>query len=359
MSVIERRIRQGDYVLNPIPGERKIAEETGVSHMTARKAVRGLLDRKVLIRRPNGSLDICPGYRADVGSSHLLLLYPAYPSTYLAHLRQTVSEAAEHHGLSLRPVQYVHWDDPVVSSAVSNPAGLILIPISVDVPYHLLPALRSSKCVSLDLDLSDHGVPSIQLFPDAHIAKVFDHLRQLGARRVDCVSTQYHNPEIERRIRLWRQWLRQHEMTGELHERATRSFGDATVAAYDVMREHLQQIEQSSLEGTAFVGTTFPAAVGAMRACWERGLVAGRDVSICAINIEAPAKFMTPSVTGLDTPNLTKLLRQCFDWFTHDHDWKGSNLLEPSRAEFFRGESTGRTVHQAWPKPADSAASKL
>ena len=46
MSVIERRIRQGDYVLTPIPGERKIAEETGVSHMTARKAVRGLLDRR-------------------------------------------------------------------------------------------------------------------------------------------------------------------------------------------------------------------------------------------------------------------------------------------------------------------------
>src|SRR6201999_530659 len=115
MSVIERRIRQGDYVLNPIPGERKIAEETGVTHMTARKAVRGLLDRKVLIRRPNGSLDIYPGYQADNGSSHLLLLYPAYASTYLTHLRQTVSEAAEQYGLSMRPVQYVHWDDPVVA----------------------------------------------------------------------------------------------------------------------------------------------------------------------------------------------------------------------------------------------------
>jgi len=102
MSVIERRIRQGDYVLNPIPGERKIAEETGVSHMTARKAVRGLLDRKVLIRRPNGSLDISPGYQADSGPAHFLLLYPAYASTYLTHLRQTVGEAAEQYGLSMR-----------------------------------------------------------------------------------------------------------------------------------------------------------------------------------------------------------------------------------------------------------------
>jgi DNA-binding LacI/PurR family transcriptional regulator len=338
MSIIERRIRQGDYLLNPIPGERKIAGETGVSHMTARKAVRELLDRKVLIRRPNGSLDIYPGYQADAGSAHLLLLYPAYASTYLTDLRQTVSEAAEHYGLNMRPVQYVHWDDPVVASAVTNRAGLILIPGSVDVPDHLLPALRSSKCVSLDLDLSAHEVPSIRLFPDAHIIKVFDHLRELGHRRIDCISTQYHNPEIDRRIRLWREWCERYGVSGELREHPTRSFGDATPAAYDVMRELL---DQGPLKTTAFVGTTFPAAVGAMRACWERGLVVGRDVSICTINIEWPAQFMTPSVTGLDTPNLSTLLRRCFDWFTSDAEWTGTTRLEPTRARFADGESTG------------------
>src|SRR5689334_14526142 len=103
MSVIERRIRQGDYLLNPIPGERKIAEETGVSHMTARKAVRGLLDRNVLIRRPNGSLDINPGFQSDSGgggASHFILLYPAYASPHLTQLRQTVAEAAEQYRLA-------------------------------------------------------------------------------------------------------------------------------------------------------------------------------------------------------------------------------------------------------------------
>ena len=45
VAVLERRIRRGDYLLRPLPGERRIAEETGVSHMTARKAVRALLDR--------------------------------------------------------------------------------------------------------------------------------------------------------------------------------------------------------------------------------------------------------------------------------------------------------------------------
>jgi len=338
MSVIEQRILQGDYVLSPIPGERKIAEETGVSHMTARKAVRGLLERKLLTRRPNGLLDVHPEHQAKAGAPHFLLLYPAYPSTYLIHLRQKISEAAERSGLSMRPVQYVHWDDPVVASAVTSGAGLIIIPSAVDVPRHLLSTLRSNKCVSLDLDLSDHQVPSIRLFPDAHIIKVFNHLRRLGHRRIDCISTQHHNPEIERRILLWRQWLERYGMSGELLERPTRSFRDATVVAHKVMHDLLKQ---GAPKSTAFVGTTFPAAIGAMRACWEKGLVAGRDVSICAINIEAPARFMTPSVTGLDTPNLAKMLRKCFDWFTENKDWTGTNRLEPESAVFVRGESTG------------------
>jgi DNA-binding LacI/PurR family transcriptional regulator len=338
MAVIESRIRQGDYVLNAIPGERKIAEQTGVSHMTARKAVSALLDRKVLIRRPNGSLHIYPGYQSDAGAAHFLLLYPAYASTYLTHLRQTVSDAAEQHGLSMRPVQYVHWDDPVVASAISNPAGVILIPSSVDIPGHLIAPLRTGKCVSLDLDLSQHEVPSIRLFPDDHIMKVFDHLRRLGHRRIDCISTQYHNPEIQRRISLWREYLAMHRLSGDLHEQPTRSFSDATPVARELMHRLL---EGGLLKSTAIVGTTFPAAVGAMRACWERGLTVGKYVSICAVNVEWPSGFMTPAVTGLATPDLSRLLRRCFEWFTSSRPWEGMRRLEVANAEFFKGESTG------------------
>ena len=133
-------------------------------------------------------------------------------------------------------------------------------------------------------------------------------------------------------------------MAGELLERPTRAFSDATPAAYDLMRE---RIDSGSLGASAFVGTTFPAAVGAIRACWERGLMAGKDVSICTINIEAPARYMTPSVTGLDTPNLSKLLSHCFDWFAEERKWAGTKRMEPTRCEFVEGESTGPVVCQS------------
>jgi len=72
----------------------------------------------------------------------------------------------------------------------------------------------------------------------------------------------------------------------------------------------------------------------------------GRDISICAINIEFPARYMTPSVTGLDTPDLSKLLQQCFDWFSNGVEWTAPSRLQPSRAQFVHGESTAHNAKQ-------------
>lgn len=339
-AVIEQRVRRGDYLLRPLPSERKIAEETGVSHMTARKAVRELLDRKVLIRGPNGALDVAPGFHADAGPPPVLMLYPAFASTYLMQLWQTVSDAAEAYGLSVRPVQYLHWDDPVVISAASNPGGVIVIPTSPEVPEHVLPRLRSNRVVLLDVDFTEQQIPSIQVYTDDHLALVLDHLRELGHARIDCISTQFHNSIIEGRIRLWRDWMDRHKITGELLEHAAPSFTDPTPYAYEKIKKRLGR---GRFNSTALVATTFPAAVGALRACWEHGLVPGRDVSVCAMNIEHPAKFMMPSVTGVDMPDLTEVLGRCFKWFLSDKPWSGPLCLAPSHAEFFAGESTGPT----------------
>jgi hypothetical protein len=339
MSVIEQRIKRGDYLLRPIPSERKIAEETGVSHMTARKAVRALLDRKVLIRQVNGALAISPTYHAETRPEQvLLLLYPSFPSAYLTALCQEVSNAGEAYGLRTRAVPYVHWDDPVVFPTVARPGRVIIIPSSLDVPPYILSAMRSNRVVALDGDLSDKHVPSIRLFSDSHIFKVFDHLQRLGHKRIDCITSHVRNREIDRRIQLWRDWCYSHGCLGELRENAAPTFCDPTPYAYEKMKELLKE---GPLQATAFVGTTFPAAVGAIRACWESGLSVGKDVSIGAVNIESPARFIVPSVTGLDMPDLSKLLRDCFDWFNSENPWDGPKSMGPARAELFTGESTG------------------
>src|SRR6476620_2665995 len=188
MAVIKQRIREGDYYVDTIPGERRLAEETGVSYMTARRAVLQLLEDKVLIRQASGSLEVHPEYAKQVNSAEVVLLYPAYPSSYLTQLRVLVAEAAARRGLSLRPTQFVHWDEQVLVDVVAQAKGTIIIPYGPVIPARLLKHFTANKVVILDGDFTSSGLPSIRLFSNRCIERVLEHLYKLGHRRIDCIN---------------------------------------------------------------------------------------------------------------------------------------------------------------------------
>src|SRR5882757_5558303 len=85
-AVIERlanRIRNGDYHLQGLPGEREIAAEVGVSHMTARKAIQHLLRDGVVYRQPSGRVVVTAMEKMQDNSrqpAQIALLVPAFPS---------------------------------------------------------------------------------------------------------------------------------------------------------------------------------------------------------------------------------------------------------------------------------------
>lgn len=339
MSVIKRRIREGDYLLDSIPGERKIAEETGVSYMTARRAVQQLLDEEVLIRQPTGSLDVHPRFSKRNKPAEVVLLCPAYPSSYLTQLRSFVSDFATQRGIGLRPTQFVHWDEKTVVEAVEQAKGTFIIPYGPGIPARLLEPFHENKVVILDGDFARDGLPSIRLFSDRCIEAVMEHLYRLGHRHVDCINTQNRNPEIDRRIEIWERWIRRRGIQGELRDDPAPVFTDPTIVSYRLMA---RLVDEKKSKATAFIGTTCPAAIGAIRACWERDLRVGKDISICTVNIEPPAEFFCPSITGLNTPDLSEVLGKCFDWFASRLAWRGPQLLEPKESSLFEGESTGR-----------------
>jgi DNA-binding LacI/PurR family transcriptional regulator len=343
MSVIKQRIRAGDYFVHSIPGERRLAEETGVSYMTARRAVQQLLEEKVLIRQPTGNLDVHPDYRKLVKPADVVLLYPAYPSSYLAQLRSLVADAAARCGLSLRPTQFVHWEEQVLVDVVAQAKGAILIPYGPIIPARQLEHFIDNRVIILDGNFTSDGLPSIRLFSDACVERVLNHLWNLGHRHIDCINTQNRNPEIDRRIGIWKRWLGQKSCCGALHDDPAPVFTDPTILAYRLMSA---LINKRQSQATAFVATTCPAAIGAIRACYERGVEVGRDVSICAVNLEPPAEFFCPSITGLNTPDLSEELGKCFEWFASNKPWRGAMLLEPRDSNLFEGESTGRRKRQ-------------
>ena len=354
MAVIEQRIAAGDYMLKELPGERRLADEVGVSYMTARKAVQALLEKKVLTRRANGSLAIRPRTGDRAAAARVALLPPASPSAHFIACRLAISQAAEEFKIQFRPVEYVHWHDPAVKEALDGSDALLVIPSTEPIPERLLKEFASSdrKVVFFDADVADQGIPSVRLFAEPHIVTVFEHLWSLGHRRVDCLNAQGHNTEIDRRIAEWQAWRDRRGVTGRLWDSPAAPYGDPLAQGYHAMREILAR---SSEVPSALVCTTQPAALGAIRACHEAGLVVGQDLSICTINNEPTGRYFCPSLTGLEMPDLGAILEQCFKWFSRPgQPWQGGLTLVPRQPHFFAGESTGKPARMA--DPAAKAA---
>ncbi len=336
-AVIEKRIREGDYLVEEIPGERKLADETGVSYMTARRAVTKLIEERVLTRGTNGTLEVHPKFAKQSKLAEVALLYPAFPSDYLTQLRGLVANAAEQYGFGLRPVQYVHWDERTVLETVEQAKGTLLIPYGPEIPHRLVEEFREHKTVILDGDFSGLQLPSIRLFSDDCIRRVLEHLAGLGHRRIDCINSQNHNSEIYRRIALWRSFLEEEGLEGKLWDEPAPLYTDPTHTARELMRGVIA--ERDALP-PALIATTCPAAIGSARACWEADVRVGGDVALAAMNLEPVAEFYCPSITGLTTPDLRPVLSACFEWFGRNRKWKGEYLLQPSETALNLGEST-------------------
>jgi DNA-binding LacI/PurR family transcriptional regulator len=341
MAVLERRIAAGEYMLKDLPGERKIAEETGVSYMTARKAVLALIEKGVLAREENGTLMVAgERSKANPDVARVALLLPGYPSPFLTYLRNGVDRAAGGHPVQFRSFEYAHWDDGIFKESLDACDGVIIIPSTEPIPDRVMRSLTNEehRVVMLDGDLAEHGIPSVRLFPDSHIRGLLAHLSEMGYDPISCLNTQGMNAEIERRIGLWRAHIDEHGIDGELWDDPTPPYEDPMVRAHAVMR---RRIEARGGALGAVVCTTQPAALGAMRACYESGLVVGRDVAICTVNNEPTGWYFCPSLTGLEAPAFGPLLEPCFGWFAGKDDaWDGDLLIEPGDIPLFIGEST-------------------
>lgn len=344
MDVVERRIAEGDYMLKDLPGERRLAEEVGVSYMTARKAVLGLIEKRVLSRRPNGSLAVHPNYQDHHATTQIALLCPAFPSTHFVHCRSAISRAADRQHARVRAVEYTHWHDPSVQEALQGSDGLIIIPSTETIPASTLKTLTapSQRVVIFDGDLSEYGLPSIQLFPEAHLQMLYETLWAKGYRRIDCLNAQGRNYEIDRRIASWQNWLEDRGGQGTLWDSPAPPYGDPITRAYDSATRLFG--EGISLP-EALICTTQPAALGAMRAAHEAGLGIGSDLAIATINNEPTGRYFCPSLTGLEMPDIDPLVSRCLHWFADGcQDWSGNLQIVPSRARLFEGESTANAL---------------
>jgi DNA-binding LacI/PurR family transcriptional regulator len=342
-QLLESRIVRGDYQTRTLPTERKLATELGVSRMTARKALQKLLQSDLLHRLPGGEL---VENRRNRDTLRVAVLVPTLSSRDLEMWRLGVDRASQQFGASPRTMLYIHWDDYIIDEALRSYDGIFLCPSCEPIPRLLIERLRNSErpVAILGRDFSADGVPSIELFPASVTQKPLDHLASLGHRAVDCFNVQTIDPVIDQRIAQWNVWRSSHGFGGRLLGEPIRAYGEPMQQAYEEAR---RLVAASMFQSSAVLCTTVPAALGLIRAFRDVGVRVGVDRSVCVINDEGLAPFVTPTITSVPMPDPTPYLATCLDWMKRrrgqgsDPRWIGPLLLQPSTVPLLIGESTG------------------
>ncbi len=341
-NILEKRILHGDYLLKDIPSERELALEVKVSHMTARKAILHLMEKGLLVRQSNKRLAVRPNGSGEKGQLQIALLVPAFPSPYIEQWHRWLEEMAFERSFLVRVVGYSHWDDAVILDTLEGFGGVFMLPLCDQMPRSIIERITVDACplVMLAQDLSEFGIPSLRLTSPEMIQKLLDFPGNLGHRKIDCLNTQPVEQVIRQRIEQWQLWQAVRGKEGRLYNVPVKPFHSPMRQAYETMKELLSSGETVS---SAVFCTVSSAAIGVMRALYEKGLQVGKDMSVLSAEDWADtAPYLTPALTCLKDSPPKPYLSVCIDWMLRGgKNWVGPLLVQPAEATVFKGETVG------------------
>jgi DNA-binding LacI/PurR family transcriptional regulator len=297
-TLLEKRIRYGDYFLKEIPSEREFASEINVSYMTVRRAFLELVNKGLLVRQPNKRLMV---NKQQLGTNKLqiALLAPAYPTPYIEQWHLWLEELSVERNLFVRMIGYSHWDDTVITDTLEGFDGIFCLSAAEEIPEDVISQFKefARPVVILGQDYSRQGIPSLRLTSPEMVQQLLDYVGSLNHQRIDCFNTQPMEETIHHRIEQWQLWLAANNREGRLINDPVKPFKSPMRYAYEKMKEMLSE---GSYDATAIFCVTTAAAMGVMRAFQDEGYKVGQDISICSAEDGADvAPFLNPSLTCL------------------------------------------------------------
>ncbi len=303
IELVRQRVLNGDYMFTDSPSERSLARETGVSYMTARRAVQDLIREKVLVRMKNGRLQ--PNSRYSNGHrcrQVALITPPSSNSTSLQQWYNAIRESVEGHGGILRVVTYDHNDDPVIYDALDGNFDVVFLnSLTPSTTLKLRLSRVQKKVVSLFRDMSDIGILSIDGISPNYIGELVGKLVKLGHRKMAFFNTHAESTVITLRLNGWKKEMASRNLPEIIIDEPVQAFHNPCAKSYETF---LRLAKQGPLPFTALFTTTVYSARGVLRAMHDCGMKCPADISIFSLGELSEARFCIPSITTIGNANL-------------------------------------------------------
>lgn len=335
VKLISRRIRNGEYPDGKLPAARTLALEMGVSYLTALKALHELRESG-LIGYDRSNRKIAIG-RAAARHPLVGVITPFWG--YSAWM-QSINEVTAELGGAARFIAYSSDSDPLITEALSCPYDLFFI----ELPKHLDRRLRERirklgrRVVVLYSDMSAEGIRSLVGSSPESIELIMQRLLDSGrCRRIDAVGSPGEmDLDMQTRIDVWRGFLRKHHLQGEFHNPGILSFERPERKCRQLM---LDLIDSGDLPDAVFC--VVPSlAPGIYRACYERKIRIGRDISLFSFGELEFARHLTPALTTIgNTQTLNTVMRELLSQYLPGNTPDDRLLFQLKEFTLFPGES--------------------
>ncbi len=338
-EMLKRRILNDDYVINRLPGARKLAKETGVSYMTARQALQKLETDKVIVLHENGRFVV---NRRSLGHSRKLKI------AYLAHQKQSVYNvweqavrmAARKRNMNFRCVYYSHNEDPLITEVLSGDFDLVFINHDTLLNnhdfVHKLVIKNRNKLVTMFHDLTASGVRCLDGPEPVSVSKLIDYLYESGHRRFASYYCKNLTQSLSEKIFYWERYLQKYQLHSQRFEFSPKYPNEYLIVP--ALREASMLFAGEEIP-TAIFCPSLELAMGVLRYCHDNGIVPGRDVSVCSFGQPEMAATFIPSITIIDRPNPLPQVEAIIDDFIAGNN---SRLIyRPDDGKLIIGESTG------------------
>jgi len=203
------QLKAGDYARGGrLPPERALAGQLGVSYMTVRKVINGLVDDGYLTRRVGQGTFV----RRDVSEEHILkqigFLCPAWMSPEAISPAMHLFRIAEANNWQPRLFNYRSFTESLVSDVLSRCDGLVVLPMVQRLTGEMEAIFRASgkPAVFIGVPMYVMGFDSVMGEPEREIDMAIDHLHHLGHTKIGYTYQEIGTADVSAENRALSRW---------------------------------------------------------------------------------------------------------------------------------------------------------
>ncbi len=300
-------IRSGVYAPGSrLPTERELVERFGVTRMTVRQAITGLVRAGLVVnRRPQGNF-VCESLPQNPGDRHVNLICIGTESSHAEVFIEHGLAAAKKRELQIRVLRIYPGSEHVAIETIQGPDPSIVIGSTGEGNHELNQAIRDAaeRVVVIGIRMDHVGVRSIVGDDELGLRLAVDRLHQSGHERIGVVSSIIadNHPTLELQIQFWRQsMIAQGLSTGTMDKHIIRlesvTAGGVAMSAFHAIKDYY---DRQRIRATALIALSEEAAFGVVAGLYQLGVDVPGEVSVVAYAGTCRAELNVPPLTSID-----------------------------------------------------------